>query len=72
MDGLESSGRSQRREKTQITDSDVITFHEYGWPEAFFERVRQLEVYGRPLICTEYMARGAGSTSMACSPSGRE
>jgi hypothetical protein len=49
-------------EKTQLEKSDVITFHEYSWPEAFAARVRELQGYGRPMICTEYMARGAGST----------
>lgn len=49
-------------ERTQIEQSDIITFHDYGWPENFKRRVEQLKPYGRPLICTEYMARGAGST----------
>jgi hypothetical protein len=40
----------------------VITFHDYSWPETFERRVKQLQTYGRPLICTEYMARGNGST----------
>ena len=33
-----------------------------GRPEVFERRVKQLQGYGRPLICTEYLARGAGST----------
>ena len=49
-------------EKAQIEQSDVITFHVYDWPEVFERRVKQLQAYGRPLICTEYLARGAGST----------
>jgi hypothetical protein len=49
-------------ERTQLEQSDIISFHNYGWPEEFASRVRQLARYGRPLICTEYMARGAGST----------
>lgn len=49
-------------ERTQLTESDIITFHSYDWPEVFAKRVQQLVGYGRPLICTEYMARGAGST----------
>ena len=49
-------------ETIQLSQSDVITFHNYDWPEAFAERIRQLETWGRPIICTEYMARGAGST----------
>ncbi|KGI79004.1 1,4-beta-xylanase [Oleiagrimonas soli] len=49
-------------ERTQLTQSDIITFHSYDWPETFARRVQQLAVYGRPMICTEYMARSAGST----------
>ena len=49
-------------ERTQITESDILSFHNYEWPESFQERVRQLETYGRPVICTEYMARDVGST----------
>ncbi|MBO9499186.1 MAG: cellulase family glycosylhydrolase [Novosphingobium sp.] len=49
-------------EKTQVTQSDVITFHDYSWPETFEKRARQMMTYGRPVICTEYMARGNGST----------
>jgi hypothetical protein len=49
-------------ETIQLAQSDVITFHNYEWPEHFAERIRQLQTYGRPIICTEYMARGAGST----------
>jgi hypothetical protein len=48
--------------RIQIDQSDVITFHNYDWPEGFESRVHELEKFHRPLICTEYMARGAGST----------
>ena len=48
--------------RIQIRESDVITFHNYGWPEDFEAHVKLLQQYHRPLICTEYMARGAGST----------
>jgi len=49
-------------ERVQIEQSDVITFHVYDWPEVLERRITQLRVYGRPIICTEYLARGAGST----------
>jgi len=58
-------------EKIQVTQSDVISFHDYNWPEVFERRVRQLQVYGRPLLCTEYMARGNGSTFDGSLPLGR-
>ena len=49
-------------ERIQLAQSDVISFHDYSWPEVFEKRIVQLQSYGRPIICTEYMARGAGST----------
>jgi Cellulase (glycosyl hydrolase family 5) len=58
-------------EKTQLTQSDVISFHDYSWPETFEARAKALTVYGRPLICTEYMARGAGSTFDTILPIGK-
>jgi hypothetical protein len=48
--------------KIQLAESDILTFHNYGWPEQFEARIKELLPYGRPIICTEYMARGAGST----------
>jgi hypothetical protein len=58
-------------EATQLAQSDVISFHDYNWPEKFKARVTQLAQYGRPLICTEYMARSAGSTIDGDLPIGR-
>jgi hypothetical protein len=48
--------------KIQLAESDIITFHNYDWPEGFEARIKELLPLGRPIICTEYMARGAGST----------
>ena len=58
-------------EQTQLTQSDVISFHDYGWPESFEARAKALEVYGRPILCTEYMARGSGSTIDGTLPIGK-
>jgi hypothetical protein len=49
-------------EKIQLQSSDIISFHDYSWPEKFEARLVSLEKLHRPLLCTEYMARGAGST----------
>jgi hypothetical protein len=49
-------------ENIQLENSDVISFHSYDKPEEFEKRVKWLQAYHRPLICTEYMARGNGST----------
>jgi len=59
-------------ERIQIDESDIISFHDYGWPESFTKRVKQLSGYGRPLITTEYMARGSGSTFDGTLPLGKK
>jgi len=48
--------------KIQLGQSDIITFHNYGWPESFEARIKELQPNNRPILCTEYMARSAGST----------
>jgi hypothetical protein len=49
-------------EKVQIDESDIITFHEYGKAEEVKQSIAHLKRYHRPIVCTEYMARPAGST----------
>lgn len=46
----------------QLDNSDVISFHCYGKPAAFEARIDELSPFGRPIICTEYLARQLGST----------
>jgi hypothetical protein len=46
----------------QLANSDVITFHNYGNPAEFEARIAELTPLGRPVICTEYLARPSGST----------
>ena len=58
--------------RIQIEQSDVISFHDYGWPENFESHVKMLEQFHRPLICTEYMARNIGSTFDTILPIARE
>jgi Cellulase (glycosyl hydrolase family 5) len=48
--------------RTQLEQSDVTSFHNYGWPEEFEASVKALQKYHRPILCTEFMARGRGST----------
>jgi hypothetical protein len=45
----------------QLEESDVITFHSYDPLPKLKVRVAELRAYGRPVICTEYMARPNGS-----------
>jgi len=54
--------------RIQIEQSDVISFHNYGPPAEYESRVKDLEQFHRPLICTEYMARPVGSTFDAILP----
>ena len=49
-------------QQIQLRESDVVTFHNYSWPEYFRSEVTWLKKYNRPVICTEYMARSVGST----------
>jgi hypothetical protein len=48
-------------DRLQIELSDVITFHNYDSPTELEKRINWLKRYNRPMICTEYMARGNGS-----------
>jgi len=48
-------------QKLQLSQSDVISFHNYDNGKEFEKRVKWLMRYDRPLLCTEYMARGNGS-----------
>jgi len=45
----------------QIDLSDVVTFHNYDSPTELEKRINWLKRYNRPMICSEYMARGNGS-----------
>src|SRR3954447_7525804 len=49
--------------KIQLGESDVISFHNYGWPEHFEFRIKQLLPQHRPILCTEYMARSGHAVS---------
>jgi hypothetical protein len=48
--------------REQVNLSDVVSFHNYGDPAEFEKRIEWLQAYGRPLVCTEYMARANKST----------
>ncbi len=66
-----SAGHLSPTEQIQTDRSDVISFHDYNWPEVFERRVKLLRQYSRPLLCTEYMARGNGSTFDGSLPLGK-
>jgi len=41
--------------------SDVITFHSYAAEKPFRQHLDQMQALGRPVVCTEWLARGHGS-----------
>jgi hypothetical protein len=45
----------------QLAESDIITFHHYDVVSSLREWIQRFKAYGRPVICTEYMARTRGS-----------
>jgi hypothetical protein len=48
--------------------SDIISFHSYDGAERLMMLIERLRRHGRPLICTEYMARTRGSEFHAVMP----
>jgi hypothetical protein len=62
---LENLGPTGR---IQIAFSDVVSFHSYDGPDVFEKHVLSLQQYRRPILCTEYMARGNGSTFQGTLP----
>ena len=57
------SGRLDALDETkqvQLANSDVVSFHCYSPTAAFLRVTRSLQRLGRPLLCTEYMARPGG------------
>ncbi len=49
-------------DKIMLSNSDIISFHNYDDPAKFEQSIRWLQRYNRPILCTEYMARGNKST----------
>jgi len=54
--------RSSVLDNYMFTHSDVISFHCYANREGMEKRLEQLSRFGRPMFCTEYMARPFGNT----------
>lgn len=55
-------------QKLQLEESDIISFHNYDNTQELEKRIIWLQRYGRPLLCTEYMARPNGSTFQSSLP----
>lgn len=53
--------KSTRITEFILANSDVISFHNYEELPKTIERVGSIRPFGRPLLCTEYLARSVGS-----------
>ncbi len=51
------NARLKKFNKFQIENSDIITYHNYSGPKNHQNEINTLKKHGRPLVCTEYMAR---------------
>jgi len=55
-------------DRMQIYLSDIVSFHNYDAAEEFEKRINWLTRFRRPILCTEYMARGNKSTFQGSLP----
>lgn len=55
-------------DRYMLDESDIITFHNYEGPEEMERRIKILQRFYRPILCTEYMARGLSSTFQSILP----
>ncbi len=67
-----SLGKASDTTRIQLEESDIISFHNYSWPEDFEQHIKWLQQYRRPIVCTEFMARPAGSTFDTILPVAKE
>ena len=54
-------GGTKKLNDKQIELSDIISFHFYGNYDGMKGRIEEFKKHGRPVICTEWMARTLGS-----------
>jgi hypothetical protein len=54
--------------RAALEASDVISFHAYNDASGVEKRIAVLRGHGRPLLCTEYLARSFGSTIQTVLP----
>jgi hypothetical protein len=56
-----AEGKLDPTTRIQLENSDVISFHNYGNGDRLKGSIEVLKRFDRPMMCTEYMARGEGS-----------
>jgi hypothetical protein len=47
--------------EVMLAKSDIVSFHHYGTYDSLREMIAGFRRHGRPVVCTEWMARPAGS-----------
>jgi Cellulase (glycosyl hydrolase family 5) len=62
LEHWDKPGQLNQVHRAAVELSDIISFHDYGNTDVTQRRIGELKTYGRPLLCTEFMARGNGST----------
>ena len=67
-----TSGATSELDEYQLSESDVVSFHAYAGLETIQKRVDELGAYGRPILLTEYLARGFGNTFESVLPTAKE
>lgn len=68
QEGWAGEGRPSTLTEFMLQHSDVISFHSYSPLPVVRKQAAALKRYGRPVLCTEYMARPLGSTFQAILP----
>ena len=51
-----------------IESSDVVSFHNYATPDKVREQIAYLQGFGRPIVCTEWLARKSDSIPQTVLP----
>ena len=69
---IDSSKNMTTTERIQLQNSDIVTFHCYDDSAIFRKQVKALMTHGRPVFCSEYMARGNKSTVITIMPVAKE
>ena len=64
----DSSKNLTATEKIQLENSDIISFHCYNDSATFEKQLEALLKHGKPVLCTEYMARGEKNTVITIMP----
>jgi hypothetical protein len=60
--GVWTGDIANKLNKFLIANSDIISYHSYSDDKGHQAMINSLKPFGRPLLCTEYMARRSNST----------